>query len=351
MSGTSDSLSQNEIDLLFGGGGGGGGGAGAPAPPRPDRRRTAADDLQVYDFRRPARISKDRKRSLQAMYGLLCKSLEGWLTGRVRDQIELELQSVEQLSFGEFMLALPSPCASYIVDVGGEYQNQGVIDFGHELAYFLVDRLLGGAGIPSFPDRGLSQLERLVVRVVAERISVQLGEAWKDYVELELGISGFESIPEMLQVANREDPVLVANIEVRIGDTSSLLLVCLPFQSLEKFFTGDTSRRTQTVVGTPEERAADRTRLESTLRTSRVSVSARLPEFSVPAHVLADLRPGMVLPTGLDPKAGLELFVANQRRFIGLPGRVGKTLAMRVTEPLDPEPDFLIAPGRQRQET
>ena len=345
--GTSDSLSQNEIDLLFGGGGGG----GTVTTPKADRPRRTSDDLQVYDFRRPARISKDRKRSLQAMYGLLCKSLEGWLTGRVRDQIELELQSVEQLTFGEFMLALPSPCASFVLDVGDDTGTQGVIDFGHELAFFLVDRLLGGAGITAMPDRALTQLERLVVRVVAERVASQLGEAWKDYVDLGLAVSGFESIPEMLQVANREDPVLVGNIEVRIGDTSSLLLLCLPFQSLEKFFTGDSSRRTTTVQGTPEERAADRGRLEGTLRSSRVSVSARLPEFAVPAHVLADLRPGMVLPTGLSPAVGLELFVAEQRRFAGLPGRVGKQLALRVTESVEPEPDDLIQPGREREDT
>ena len=348
MSGTSDSLSQNEIDLLFGAGGGGS--PSAPTATETRRKRRQTDDLQVYDFRRPARISKDRKRSLMAMYGLLCKSLEGWITGRVRDQIELELQSVEQLSFGEFMLALPSPCASYVLDVDDENGAQGVIDFGQELAFFLVDRLLGGAGTPNLPDRGLTQLERQVVRVIAERVSQQLGEAWKDYVQLDLSVTGFESIPEMLQVANREDPVLVGNIEVRIGDTSSLLLLCLPFQALEKFFTGDSTRRAGTVLGTAEERSEDRHNLENTLRTSRVSVAARLPQFAVPANVLADLRPGMVLHTGLNPNASLELFVAEQCRFTGAPGRVGKSLAMRVMDPVEPEPEDLIEPGRERDE-
>ena len=205
---TSESLSQNEIDLLFGGGG--------PATNVAQPPREKAQDVQVYDFRRPARISKDRKRSLMAMYGLLAKSIEGWLSGRVRDQLELNLQSVEQLTFGEFMLALPSPCASYIVDVG-DTGHQGVIDFGHEFGFFLVDRLLGGAGSHQVPERTLTPIERLLVRLVADRIAAQLGEVWKDYVKLDLDVSGFESIPEMLQVANREDPVLVANIGVEPG--------------------------------------------------------------------------------------------------------------------------------------
>ena len=335
---TSESLSQNEIDLLFGGGGAATQVAAAP--------REKNQDLQVYDFRRPARISKDRKRSLMAMYGLLSKSIEGWLTGRVRDQVELDLQSVEQLTFGEFMLALPSPCASYIIDVGNT-GHQGVIDFGHEFGFFLVDRLLGGAGTHAVPERTLSPIERLVVRVVADRIAFQLHEVWKDHVKLDLEVSGFESIPEMLQVANREDPVLVANIGVNMGGLNSLLLLCLPFATLEKFFTGTTKRRTQAGHGTPEEREHDRRNIETSLRTARLTVGARLPQFEMPLSTLLALKPGAILNTGIPHNSELELFVAGQRRFVGSAGRVAKKLAVRVLDAVTPEPDDLILPGRE----
>lgn len=334
---TSESLSQNEIDLLFSGGG---------AAPEPAASRDPGHDVQVYDFRRPARISKDRKRSLMAMYGLLAKSVEGWMTGRVRDAIELELQSVEQLSFGEFMLALPSPCASYVVDVP-ETGHQGVIDFGHEFAYFLVDRLLGGAGRHVVPARPLTPLERMVVRIAADRIALQLSEVWKDHVRLDLDVTGFESIPEMLQIANREDPVLVANIGVSIGDVSSLLLLCLPFASLEKFFTGGSNRRQQQAQGSSEERRQDRETLEGSLYGSRVTLGARLPEFRATMRELAELRPGSVLHTGLDPRAPLEVFVAGQRRFTASAGRVGQNMAVRIGDAVDPEPTQIIEPGRE----
>ncbi len=336
---SSHSLSQNEIDLLFSGGGRAEAPGAAPPKEKPQ-------DVQVYDFRRPARISKDRKRSLLAMYGLLAKSLETWLTGRVRDSIELDLQSVEQLTFGEFVLALPSPCASYIMDVGDSGQ-QGVIDFGHEFGFFLVDRLLGGSGGHLVPERTLSPIERLIVRVVADRVAIQLSEVWKDYVKMDLEVSAFESIPEMLQVANREDPVLVANIGVTMGDLTSLLLLCLPFATLEKFFTGTSKRRSLTAQGTPEEHAQDRQRIETTLRASRIPVGARLPPFSVPLSNLLWLKPGKVLTTGLPSNTELELFVAGQRRFVGTAGRVGKKMAVRVLDAVRPEPEDVIVTGRE----
>lgn len=337
---TSESLSQDEIDLLFTGGG-----DDAPEP----RQRKQGLEVQVYDFRRPARISKDRKRSLEAIYGLLTKSLEGWLTGRVRDPISLELQSVEELTFGEFMLALPSPCASFILDVKGTGQ-QGVIDFGHEFAFFIVDRFLGGAGQPAVLERSLTPTERLLARLVAERVAVQLAEVWQDHVKMDLEISGFETIPEMLQVANREDPVLVANLNISIGDLNSPLLLCLPFSVLEKFFTSTGPRKIQMAQGTAEERAAERQSLEESLRSARIPVQARFRESRITLRELAALKEGSVLQTNLGTDAELVVMISGQERFSGVPGRVGKKLAARLVGSVDREPNDLIQPGRERFE-
>ena len=335
---TSESLSQDEIDLLFTGG-------GDDSQDQSSFRR--GPEVQVYDFRRPARISKDRKRSLEAIYGLLAKSVEGWLTGRVRDALTLELQSVEELTFGEFMLALPSPCASFILDVKGTVGQQGVIDFGHEFAYFIVDRLLGGSGQTEVPERSLTPTERLLVRLVAERVAQQLSEVWQDYVKMELGISGFETIPEMLQVANREDPVLVSNLNVSMGDLNSPLLLCLPFSVLEKFFTSTGSRKAQVSQGTPEERTEERKYLEGSVRNARIPVQARFRETMLTLRDLADLKEGSVLKTDLATDAELFVYVAGQKRFSGVPGRVGKNLAARLEAALEVEPTDLIHPGRE----
>lgn len=332
---SSESLSQDQIDVLFDG----------DAEPDHATRADPSQDIQIYDFRRPARISKDRKRSLMAMYGLLTKSFESWVTGRVRDQVEFQLQSVEQLSFGEFTLALPTLCASYIVTVP-ETGHQGVIDFGREFGYFIIDRLLGGSADYVVPDRPFTQTERLVVRIVAERVAYQLSDVWKDHVRLDLEVDGFESIPEMLQVANREDPVLVANIGVSMGGGSSLLMLCLPFTTLDKYFTGTSERPYQVTQGTDEERSADRRMAEISVLNTRLSVGARLPTFHLPIETIASIKPGGILPTGLSLESHLEVNVAGQQRFRGTPGRVGQSLAFQVTDIVRPQPEKLLGPQR-----
>lgn len=325
---SSETLSQSEIDALVRRGSG----SHVAVAPRP----APAADVQVYDFRRPSRVSKEKLRTLEAMYERLVKSLEGWLIGRVRGQIELRLQAIEPFSFGEFVFSLPMPCASYLFDIGDSGGQQGVIDVGQDFAYFLVDRFFGGGGgggsafTPT--ERSLTPIERMAVRGVSERVLHLLQEIWADHVPLDVELAGFESFPEILQAVNREDPVLVANIEVRSGEMSSLLVVCLPFAVLDKFFSSTTQRRVNSVAGSEREREQSRELTETSLRAAHVQLSARLPEIRMPLHAISSLHVGGILATGIGQDAQLQVLVNGRRRFTATAGRVGGKLAVRVVD-------------------
>lgn len=321
---SSETLSQSEIDLMLRRG------AAAAATAS---RRTARPDMQVYDFRRPSRVSKEKLRTIEAMYERLVKSLEGWMISRVRGQVEMRLASIESFSFGEFIFSLPTPCASYLFDIADSGGQQGVIDVGHEFAYFLVDRLFGGGSSTlTTMDRSLTPIERLAVRGVADRIMAGVREVWADHVGLDLTLAGFESFPEILQAVNREDPVLVATVEVRSGDMSSMLLLCMPFAVLDKFFAGTSRRRINSVAGSDREREASRELTEASLRHAHLELAARLPSFQLPLRAISSLQVGSVVSTGIPRDAVLEVRVSGQRRFTVTPGRVGAKLAVRVTE-------------------
>jgi flagellar motor switch protein FliM len=330
---SSETLSQNEIDALLGGSRDGAA-AATPSIPTVD----SAEEAQNYDFSRPRRVSKDKLRTLQATYDRFAKALEGWLLGRVRGKVQLTVQSIEQFSFNEFTLSLPTPCASFIADVEESGGQQAVIDFGGDFAFYLVDRLFGGGTEPSVVTRPLTPIERMAVRTTAERMLQLLSEAWSDYVDLKFELTGFESIPEILRAANPEDPVLVANIEVSAGNMRSLLLISLPFAVLDKFFAGSNERRV-TVLGSNSEIQETRGLTESSVRNTRVSVSARLPEFRLSMQQLLDLKPGSILATGLPRTAMLDVLVGTQRRFQATPGRLGSTLAVRLLDRAGPAPE------------
>jgi flagellar motor switch protein FliM len=316
-----DSLSQSEIDALFSSGGG--------EPPRSTSRRSAAE-VRLYDFQRPSRISKDQLRSLHAIYGMVTKGMEGWFAGRIPDSITVEVENVEPLTFGEFSLALPTPCASYVLHLGPISEAPAVVEIGRDFAFYLVDRFLGGAESIESPERSLTMVERAMVQLMVNRIAFHVKDAWHDHVPLDPEVSGFESVPEMLQFMTPEDPVLVAHLKVQVHGMSSLVLICLPFPALEKFFTGGAARRLSASRGTEEERREERIRMADHVRRSGLPVSARFPAFEVPLGLLAELKEGSLLATGFSPDTELEVRVAGLDRYVGKAGRRGKHRALSI---------------------
>ena len=327
---SSETLSQLDIDRLLGG------------RSKLTPHSAASLDVQVYDWRRPHRVSKERLRTLEAMYERLVKNLEAWLISRVRGQMEIRLQSVEQFSFGEFTLSLPTPCSSYVFEIAGTGQK-GVVDFGPEFSYYVIDRLFGGEGSGSIYTRSLTPIERMAVQSIADRVTVLLQEIWQDHVPMDLNITAFESSPEILQIANREDPVLVANIEINAGNATSLVLICLPFSVLDKFFTSSGQQRMASIQTSDLERETTRQRSEASLRSTSVPLYARLPEFQLSMRDIARLEVGSVIPTGIPKDARVIVSAGTQERFIGHPGRVSGNLAVRVLDtvhgaPIAPDP-------------
>ena len=323
-----DTLNQAEIDQMLGGT------ASSSFDLTASGRRmpSLSQEVQRYDFRRPHRVSKERLRTIEAMYERMIKNLESFLMSRVRGQIEVRLQSVEQFSFGEFTLSLPTPCCSYIMDINGRNGLQGVIDFGSDFAFFLVDRLFGGGSAPTVMNRPLTELEQDAVRIVAERTASIVRDVWSEAMPIELQISGFEAAPEILQVCARDDPVLVANIEISATNITSLIMICLPFASLDEYFITSDTRRISSAARSAEELRVQREQAEKSLRRTNVPVAARLPEFRLTMKDLSALTPGAVINTGLSANCLLNVTVAGQPRLVATAGRSGGKLAARITD-------------------
>jgi len=314
----------------------------SPVPVTPPTRERP---VRPYDFRHPPQISGDRRRSLTGMHDLVARRVEGWLAGRLREETVVEVDSVEQGSFGGFLSRLPSPCAAYILSLAAQGGTQGVLQMDLDLAFRLVERFLGGSGeAPPVPPRPLTPIERRVVRIAADRVAGTADEVWRDYLALELGVTGFESLPETLEALPQEDPVLVGTFRVQVGPLRTHLRLCLPLLPLKPFFSGGRGRKGSVLHGSPDERKNEVAALAESVREARVLIQARLPEARVPVSVLSRLQEGNLVHLGLPTDVPLDVLVAGQKRFAGAPGRKGPALAVELLRPSPPVPPGRDAP-------
>jgi flagellar motor switch protein FliM len=296
-----------------------------------------ATDVVPYNFVRPPRVSRERRSALETVHSRYALSLQAMLSSRLRTSIDVTVASVEQVLFSEFLMSLGKPCAAFVFKVGAHDDASGVIDLSSDFAYCLVDRMFGGTGEPEKIERGLTPLEQTVVRSIAERMVGLLRESWQEHLVLASEISGFESDPEAIRIANPDDHVLVANLEIVSNGLAGAIAICLPMGSLESFFQDRSAVR---LAGKVKQRdRASRPHVESCLQHARVTVSARLPALQLTTREVAHLEVGQVLHTGSLTDADIEVHVNGRLRFIGTLGQVRRRVGLRVTQAvIVPEP-------------
>lgn len=314
-----DFISQNDVDSILSGTS-----AGTPNGPPPV-------EAETYNFLRPHRISKDRRSTLNVIYGRFAVALQSLLTSRLRQMSDVSVASVEQATFGEFIMSLGTPCSAFLFDLGDGSGFQGVLDLGNDVAYQLIDRMFGGPGNSRDLNRPLTPLERLVLKGVVDHALDYYGEAWHDHLPIKPKQVGFESIPDQLAIASREDTVLVANIDVKTPGFTGVLTLCLPLIALESFLQEKRATITLGVRSTEAERTAARAAVEASIRSAQVLLTARFPVVSMRARDLATLQVGQVIRTGYALDVPIEVHVSGRRRFLAAPGQVRNTAGVRIT--------------------
>jgi flagellar motor switch protein FliM len=314
-----DLFSQKDVDSLL---------KGTAPQPAPE----SVVEVIPYNFLRPPRIAKDRQALLNGIYQRFAVSLQALLSSRLRTPVDVALSSVEQATFAEFIFSLATPCAAYVYGLGDRVGGQGVLDLGTDFSYYLIDRLFGGPGDPQDMKRPLTLLERMVVRGLADKVWTLMQEAWADHLGFTPEYAGFESSPDALQIANREDNVLVSNIELHAGPFTGLITMGVPLLSLESFLQEKPARHTHSVRTAPAERDAARRHIEQVLRGSELELKARFPLFFLKARDLSRLEVGQVIHTGHPYDVPVELHVRGQRRFLGTLGQSRRYVGLRITQ-------------------
>ena len=106
-----DVLDQSEVDALLQAIDKGDVSQGeTPAKPTSSRdQKIETRDISIYDFKRPERVSKEQLRAITSLHERFARNFGAAVSGFMRTIVDVELTSVEQLTYSQFILSLPNP--------------------------------------------------------------------------------------------------------------------------------------------------------------------------------------------------------------------------------------------------
>lgn len=317
-------LSQREIDALL---------SALPAAESTagDVPKSENKPVKTYDFRRPDKFSKDQIRTLELIHDNFARRAGITLSARLRALVQINLISIEQVIYDEFVQQVPTPAVLYALTLD-PLPGRAMLELHPSVAFIVVDRLLGGQGRALNRSRELTEVEMALIETVVWEILAAMKEGWTNVTTLQPKLTGDVGFtPQFLPIATATEICLVIAFEIRYGEESGLMRLCMPYVLLEPVLgqlTAQAWYASSRSTLPPERRAHLRQNLEAV----KLPLIAVLGTTDLPIEEVLNLQKGDVILLDTSTTLDLTLTVAGRPTFSGRPGRVGRGLAVRVGE-------------------
>jgi len=285
--------------------------------------------VRVYDFKRPNKFSKDQLNTLSNIYENYYRALNTHLSALLRTIVQVNLMSVEQLTYDEFTRSIPDPSIINIISLD-PLPGNAIMEINPNISFVMLDRLLGGIGQGLENLRTLTEIERTVMELLGQKMVNLFREAWSTIISLSPRIEFIENNPQFAQITSATEMVVLISLETRIFERVGMINICIPYITLEPIisklsvqFWYSSTRKEQT----PENFIGLRKRIETAL----VPVKVVLGRTRVTLAELLELQLGDVIALDTRVDQELEVVVGPQTKFTGRPGLIGNRLGVQIT--------------------
>ncbi len=319
-----DVLSQNEIDALL----------AALSSGEMDaedlKKEEVTRKVSVYDFKRAVRFSKDHIRSLTRIHENFARYLTTYFSAQLRTFVQINVVDVEQLPYDEFIRSIPKMTILNIFEAE-PLEGRMVLEVHPNIAYAMLDRMLGGQGTAPSKINSLTEIETTVMERIFARTLDSLQEAWKTVIDISPRLEALETNPQFMQVVSPNETIALISFSTKIGDTTGMINLCIPHVVLEPimhrlsvhhWFVSQKKERIPEEVKTLEER----------VNKAKLAIVAELGETSISIREFLGLAAGDVLTLNKPVEEGLKIKVGSKLKFIGSPGSIKDRLAIQVDE-------------------
>ncbi len=305
-----DILSQEEIDALL---------EVVDEGSEESESTAVADDRQIilYDFKRPNRVSKEQLRAVKGIHDKMARNLASQVSSIMRSIVEIQLHSVDQMTYGEFLMSLPIPTSFNVFSIK-PLDGSCVIEINPSIAFPMIDRLLGGIGESFEATRELTDIELNLLDAILRIVMQRLREAWAPVTDMYPVVEAKESSPNVVQIVSQNEIVIMVVMEIIIGNSSGMINICYPVIHLEPILSRLANR--DIMLGETSAKKSRNKELNALIGRAEVFSEALLGKTRLKVGELLDLEKGDILR--LDRPADDHAIVSIDKKDLFL-GEIG----------------------------
>lgn len=294
-------------------------------------------NVKEYDFRSPKKFTKEQLRTMDSLHENLSRLLSSYFSGVLRAFCEVSVLQIEEQRYYEFNNALPDSALIGLIEMKPHDKNMNestiLVDIAPQIAFFMVDRLLGGSGESFNFNREFSEIELAIMTHEFEKLSYYIQESWKDYLDVSCKLSSVETNTRLIQIYAPEDIVVIVALNVHIRKVEGTITVCIPAAGLEEMMGDFASKYMRQLKRTTDESKEQIRRhlIMNAMNQSDLELKAIVNEIQLDLSDVLQLQVNDVIPLGMNVNSDICLKVDNEPWFYAKLGSVKTQKAIKLT--------------------
>jgi flagellar motor switch protein FliM len=283
-----------------------------------------------------ALVSYERLPMLEVVSDRLVRLMTTSLRDFTSDNVETSLENITSIRFGDYLNSVPVP-AILGVFRAEEWDNYGLLTVDTSLIYSMVDVLLGGrrgTAAIRMEGRPYTTIERSLIKAMVEVVLKDLSAAFEPLSAVNFKYDRIETNPRFATIARPANAAILIRLRVDMEERGGSIELLLPYATLEpvrelllQMFMGEKFGRDSIWEG----------HLATELWYTKVQIDAVLDEKIMELGRVMDLEVGDTVMFNSTRESEVELRCGDVPLLLGRMGRVGSTMAIRITDQIRSE--------------
>ena len=274
-------------------------------------------------------VSYERLPMLEIVFDRLVRIMSTSLRNFTSDNVEVAIDNVASLRFGDYLNSIPLPAMLAVFKVE-EWDNYGLMVVDSPMIYSIVDVLLGGrrgTAAMRIEGRPYTTIERTLVERLIRVVLHDLGQSFDPLCPATIRFERLEVNPRFAAISRLSNAAVLARLRVDMEDRGGRVELLLPYATLEPVrelllqqFMGERFGRD----------SIWETHLAEALWGTEVDLEAVLDEQVMRLSDVVNLRVGDRIVLAAGPGASVQLRCGTVPLFEGHVGRRKSRVAVRI---------------------
>ncbi|RXJ56366.1 flagellar motor switch protein FliM [Candidatus Marinarcus aquaticus] len=293
-------------------------------------------NYSIYDFKKPNRISNEQFKAFSTLHDKMLRDLITDLSAMLRKIVDIKLYSIEQMTYGEFILSIPQLTSLNTLSLK-PLDGRIVVECNPGISHKIIAELLGSGAIAASDnlDRELTEIEVEIFEHFYKVLVTHMQKAWNEITRINFKIESRDTNANAIQVISDHEIVLLVVLEITIDEDSGFLSICYPISYIDMLL----HKIVEKIFSEGRNKKVSKKRDITTLISgAKMHIDAIMAETELNVFDILNLKKDDVIvfnKNATSPQA--KLYINKKEKFLSISGLSNGRKAVQIKANIDHE--------------